>query len=121
MKNIFFYDKDIKQQSPNDFVVWLPRLHNIHELYKELGKVFHFSDDSCGSWDAFREQFYYLNVDEIEQCNIHIYHESIAKIIPTWVLAMYLSVINEFITEHMQDISSHQLFFYFNIKEGWSY
>jgi hypothetical protein len=31
---------------------------------------------------------------------------------------MYLSVINEFITEHMQDISSHQLFFYFNIKEA---
>ena len=52
MKNIFFYDKGIKQQGPNDFVVWLPRLHNIHELYKEK-----FANNSIKRWSKYQNIF----------------------------------------------------------------
>ena len=114
LENIRFYSKMNTQQSPNDFVVWIPKVQNKDELYNKLRESLKFPDDFGNNWDAFRELFYYIN--DVEPLNIHIFHQSIADIVPTWDIAMYLSIINEISSGEINDLE-HVFYFYFNNEE----
>jgi hypothetical protein len=114
MNNVLFYEEVDIRQSQEDFVVILPVLHSKQELYNELRNALFFPDDFSSNWDAFRELFYYM--DDIKQLNIHLFHQSVAEIVPTWDLAMYLCIVNEVTTKDFNNFE-HKFFFHFNIKE----
>lgn len=112
MKQIYFYSGQTFEHSPKVFAAIVRPVNNKVDLYMEIQRELR-TPFTIGNWESIKKVF--NDLYWIKQNEIHIYHESITNIQPSWDISTYLSIIHDIVDTHSGD--THNIHFYFNSEE----